>query len=164
MTGKINFDSQNIVNEWNMVAGYYDITYRLIRYYNEATLTPCGSDDIEVLKRIIDHASCKIRFYDKKLSNMGCKDVKWLIAEVERIEKNLTKVQAMGKPGQLNVNQAKNVTQAKRDMREVHREVMWCFQCLGDFDKSRMLRGKKAAFSQFGGMDAEDGIDDYGED
>lgn len=153
---KINFDSQNIVNEWNMVAGYYDILYRLIRFYNEATLTPGGSDDIEALKRIVDHASCKIRFYDKSLKKKECKDLEWFTTELERIETEFTKAHRMGKPGVMNNAQATGITKAKRELRGFHREIMWCFQSMGDFDKSRMLRGKKMAFAQFGG-EGDDG-------
>jgi len=154
---KINFDSQNVVNEWNMVAGYYDILYRLIRYYNEATLTPGGNDDLEAIKRVIDHSSCKIRFYEKKLKAQGCKSLEWFKEEIERIEGLFTMAQMNNKGGRsINFKLAENITTAKRDIRDLHREIMWCFQCMGDFDKSRMLRGKKLAFSQFGGMEDEE--------
>lgn len=130
-----------------MVAGYYDLLYRLLHRYYEDSLTPGLGDDLESLKRIIDHISCKID--EKKPS--GCIKTADADKEINKIEHVFSIIQEKRQRG---VNMHKTdyemLSKAKKDLRLLHRKLMYACQRMGDFEKSRALRGKREAWKKAG--------------
>lgn len=165
--------SEGVVNEWNMVGGYYDLLYRLLHHYYESSLTPGVVDDIETLKRFIDHASCKLTMFDtpklfrhvivfkdtknsKKPNGYMIPIVEYLDGEVRAVERVISQYEAKKNSGSVVSKKSyRELSLAKKDLRSAHRIIMKEFQRMGDFNKNRLLRGKKAAFAQFGGMEDE---------
>lgn len=164
-----NYGREGVVNEWNMVGGYYDLLYRLLHHYYESSLTPGLTDDIETLKRLIDHSSCKLTAKDNNKSFNHIKVwfagkeyrvpiIEYLDGEVREVEQTLSKYETKRLSGEkIGKNNYVELSNAKKNLRQAHRIIMETFQFMGDFDKNRVLRGKKMAFSQFdGGLSDED--------
>lgn len=156
-------EGADVVNEWNMVGGYYDLQYRLLTHYYEASLTVGIGDDVEALKRFIDHVSCKIRvtpsaklthgitdYTTQKVKDKKLTIMIWLDSKISMIE--LLNTELSQKPqNKWGREEYKKLTEIKLHMRYLLRDILFICQKLGDFDKSRTLKGKTAANKAFEG-------------
>ena len=168
-----DFGQNNVANEWNMVAGYYDLLYRLLFRYYEASLTPGVTDDLETFKRILDHCCCKIdnmkadklkytrtywveteQFKDKRPDIMM-----WFDSEIEKIEGSLAVVMRKYKPGYRPTPQDMEAeSSGRKRLRLLMRDLMICMDSIGSFSKEYKIRTPKKMMANLLGQgdDEED--------
>lgn len=131
-------------SEWNMVGGYYELLYKLLHYYYDASLSPGLYDDIEALKRIIDHYQCKIIANSKLLKDNDQQIVNVLDERIKNVEKEYGDVSKRYAHDSVKKSSADliRLSNAKRELREIHRTIMNCIQTIGDFDMRRKVNSK----------------------
>jgi hypothetical protein len=142
-------NSDNVVNDWNMVGGYYDLLHKLLSHYYETSFTPDLSDDLEAIKRVYDHSYCKIRHHKLVVdSDVDTKAVDWFTKEFDEIENILTEIMLFesGRRGGFDVHKPnfrlmKLKSDVKRRICNIHRFIMVAHQNMGDFSKERKVKG-----------------------
>lgn len=172
MKNAVGFDNSNVVNEWNMVAGYYDQLYKLMNIYYEASLTSGIGDDIEAFKRIVDHTECKYTHTPDRLKKIRqywsetegkTLFVDWVDKKLQNVEnmsnKHLNRqVNNPGKQMSTTTNDLIEQSRARHELRMLYRSVLQMLQIIGAFDKERKINRPSDLFKH------KSIIDEAGED
>lgn len=141
--------AENIINEWNMTSGYYDILYRMFLHYYEARLTPGLGDDVETLQLLFDHVLPKFEEEEREMKRRfeiknGITLAKWFDDRFNEINSISTAVYRNRKKGSAYADsELKQLSRAKEILRDIHRDIHRGCQHLGMFDLRRKMNTKK---------------------